>query len=95
MPLHSFGDVRFKWIRELRQSVLESLESGADLNSLNLYQYNLPNYLSPPYLDMMPQLTYHRLQPQDRFLILVSDGLWDEMTTEEAVRMVEGSSLPD
>ncbi|KAL0968312.1 hypothetical protein UPYG_G00265180 [Umbra pygmaea] len=88
MPLRSFGDVRFKWSRELQQSVLESLESGVDLDYLNLYQYTPPNYLTPPYLDVLPQLTYHRLRPQDRFLLLASDGLWDEMSSEEAVRLV-------
>ncbi|XP_012994402.1 pyruvate dehydrogenase [acetyl-transferring]-phosphatase 2, mitochondrial [Esox lucius] len=88
MPLRSFGDVRFKWSRELQQSVLESLESGVDLDTLNLYQYTPPNYLTPPYLDVVPQLTYHRLRPKDRFLLLASDGLWDEMTSEEAVRLV-------
>lgn len=88
MPLRSFGDVRFKWSLELQQSVLESLESGIELDFLNLYQYTPPNYLTPPYLDVAPQLTYHSLRPQDRFLILGSDGLWDEMSSEEAVRLV-------
>ncbi|XP_067090834.1 pyruvate dehydrogenase [acetyl-transferring]-phosphatase 2, mitochondrial [Osmerus mordax] len=88
MPLRAFGDVRFKWSRELQQSVLDSLESGVDLDSLNLYQYTPPNYLTPPYLDVAPELVYHKLRPQDRFLILGSDGLWDEMGNEEAVRLV-------
>ncbi|XP_046889645.1 pyruvate dehydrogenase [acetyl-transferring]-phosphatase 2, mitochondrial [Hypomesus transpacificus] len=88
MPLRAFGDVRFKWSRELQQNVLDSLESGVDLDSLNLYQYTPPNYLTPPYLDVAPELVYHKLRPQDRFLILGSDGLWDEMGNEEAVRLV-------
>ncbi|XP_062318316.1 pyruvate dehydrogenase [acetyl-transferring]-phosphatase 2, mitochondrial [Osmerus eperlanus] len=88
MPLRAFGDVRFKWSHELQQSVLDSLESGVDLDSLNLYQYTPPNYLTPPYLDVAPELVYHKLRPQDRFLILGSDGLWDEMGNEEAVRLV-------
>lgn len=88
MPLRAFGDVRFKWSRELQQSILTSLDSGVDLDSLNLYQYTPPNYLTPPYLDVTPELTYHKLRPQDRFLILGSDGLWDELGSEEAVRLV-------
>ncbi|XP_051512195.1 pyruvate dehydrogenase [acetyl-transferring]-phosphatase 2, mitochondrial [Myxocyprinus asiaticus] len=86
MPLRAFGDVRFKWSRELQQSVLENGDS--DLEALNLYQYAPPNYLTPPYLEVTPEVTYHRLRPQDRFLILASDGLWDEMNNEEAVRLV-------
>ncbi|KAI5098549.1 pyruvate dehydrogenase [acetyl-transferring]-phosphatase 2, mitochondrial [Silurus meridionalis] len=86
MPLRAFGDVRFKWSRELQQSVLE--KGGCDSEALNLYQYAPPNYLTPPYLEATPEVTYHRLRPQDRFLILASDGLWDEMDNEEAVRLV-------
>ncbi|XP_013867799.1 pyruvate dehydrogenase [acetyl-transferring]-phosphatase 2, mitochondrial [Austrofundulus limnaeus] len=88
MPLRGFGDVRFKWSHELQQSILTSMESGGDLDSLNLYQYTLPNYLTPPYLDVAPEITYHKLRPQDRFLILGTDGLWDELDSEEAVRLV-------
>lgn len=88
MPLRAFGDVRFKWSRELQQSILASMESGVDLDSLNLHQYIPPNYLTPPYLDVTPDITYHKLRPQDRFLILGTDGLWDELESEEAVRLV-------
>ncbi|XP_070763759.1 pyruvate dehydrogenase [acetyl-transferring]-phosphatase 2, mitochondrial isoform X1 [Enoplosus armatus] len=88
MPLRAFGDVRFKWSHELQQSILASLESGVDLDSLNLYQYTPPNYLTPPYLDVAPEITHHKLRPQDRFLILGTDGLWDELGSEEAVRLV-------
>ncbi|XP_022069402.1 pyruvate dehydrogenase [acetyl-transferring]-phosphatase 2, mitochondrial [Acanthochromis polyacanthus] len=88
MPLRAFGDVRFKWSHELQQSILSSLESGVDLDSLNLYQYTPPNYLTPPYLDVAPEITHHKLRPQDRFLILGTDGLWDELGSEEAVRLI-------
>lgn len=88
MPLRAFGDVRFKWSLELQQSVISSLESSVDLDSLNLYNYVPPSYRSPPYLDVTPEITAHQLRPQDRFLILGTDGLWDELTNQEAVRLV-------
>uniref|UniRef100_A0A3Q3W9S4 PPM-type phosphatase domain-containing protein n=1 Tax=Mola mola TaxID=94237 RepID=A0A3Q3W9S4_MOLML len=88
MPLRAFGDVQFKWSLELQRSILASLESGADLDSLNVYQYTPPNYLTPPYLDAAPEIIYHKLRPQDRFLILGTDGLWDELGNEEAVQLV-------
>ncbi|CAL1592177.1 unnamed protein product [Knipowitschia caucasica] len=88
MPLRAFGDVRFKWSLELQQSIISSLESTVDLDSLNLYNYVPPNYLSPPYLDVTPEITHHKLRPQDRFLILATDGLWDELSSQEAVRFV-------
>ncbi|KAJ8417774.1 hypothetical protein AAFF_G00226170 [Aldrovandia affinis] len=85
MPLRAFGDVRFKWSLELQQSVLDNCR---DLESLDIYEYTPPNYLTPPYLEATPELTYHRLRPKDRFLILASDGLWDMLRSEEAVRLV-------
>lgn len=88
MPLRAFGDVRFKWNLELQQNIITSLESTVDLDSLNLYNYIPPNYLTPPYLDVMPEITHHKLRPQDRFLILATDGLWDELTSQEAVQLV-------
>ncbi|KAJ3580578.1 hypothetical protein NHX12_034364 [Muraenolepis orangiensis] len=88
MPLRAFGDVSFKWSRELQSSVVQSLEAGVDLDSLDMYPYTPPNYWTPPYLDAAPELFYHKLRPQDRFLILGSDGLWDEMGSERAVRLV-------
>ncbi|XP_059916128.1 pyruvate dehydrogenase [acetyl-transferring]-phosphatase 2, mitochondrial [Gadus macrocephalus] len=88
MPLRAFGDVSFKWSRELQSSVLQTLESGVDLDSLNMYHHTPPNYLTPPYLDAAPEVLYHKLRPQDRFLILGSDGLWDEMGSQQAVQLV-------
>ncbi|KAG7246523.1 hypothetical protein CRUP_023549, partial [Coryphaenoides rupestris] len=88
MPLRAFGDVSFKWSRELQSGVLQGLESGVDLDSLNMYQHTPPNYLTPPYLDAAPELLYHKLRPQDHFLILASDGLWDEMGSQQAVQLV-------
>ncbi|XP_068169725.1 pyruvate dehydrogenase [acetyl-transferring]-phosphatase 2, mitochondrial isoform X2 [Antennarius striatus] len=88
MPLRAFGDVGFKWSLELQETILANYESRVDLDSLDLYQYEPPNYLTPPYLDVTPELTYHKLRPQDRFLILASDGLWDELGNEEAVQLI-------
>lgn len=88
MPLRAFGDVQFKWSLGLQQSILASLKSGVDPDSAILHHYTPPNYKSPPYLDAMPEIIYHELRPQDRFLILGTDGLWDELGNEEAVRIV-------
>lgn len=88
MPLRAFGDVQFKWSLELQQSILASLKSEVDPDSAMLHHHTPPNYTSPPYLDAMPEIIYHKLRPQDRFLILATDGLWDELGNKEAVRIV-------
>lgn len=36
-----------------------------------------PHYETPPYLTCKPDVTYRRLTPRDKFLVIASDGLWD------------------
>ncbi|KAJ4867973.1 PPM-type phosphatase domain protein [Raphanus sativus] len=36
-----------------------------------------------------PMITEHDLQPHDQFLIFSSDGLWEQMSNEEAVDIVQ------
>ncbi|XP_038628763.1 pyruvate dehydrogenase [acetyl-transferring]-phosphatase 2, mitochondrial [Tachyglossus aculeatus] len=87
MPSRAFGDVRFKWSRELQRSILGR---GFDVEALNIYQYDPPNLLTPPYLTAEPEVTYHRLRRQDKFLVLASDGLWDLLANEDVVKLVAG-----
>nr|XP_020769392.1 pyruvate dehydrogenase [acetyl-transferring]-phosphatase 2, mitochondrial-like [Odocoileus virginianus texanus] len=98
MPCRAFGDVQLKWSKELQRSVLER---GFDTEALNIYQFIPPHYYTPPYLTARPEVTYHRLRPQDKFLVLASDGLWDVLGNEDVVRLVvehlaeEGQHKPD
>uniref|UniRef100_A0A8C2PED4 Pyruvate dehydrogenase phosphatase catalytic subunit 2 n=1 Tax=Capra hircus TaxID=9925 RepID=A0A8C2PED4_CAPHI len=98
MPCRAFGDVQLKWSKELQRSVLQR---GFDTEALNIYQFTPPHYYTPPYLTARPEVTYHRLRPQDKFLVLASDGLWDVLGNEDVVRLVvehlaeEGQHKPD
>ncbi|CAJ0932538.1 unnamed protein product [Ranitomeya imitator] len=85
MPFRAFGDVRFKWSEELQQSVLKN---ACNIEPLNIYQYYPANYYTPPYLTAKPEITYHKLRPQDKFLVMASDGLWDMLENQEVVRLV-------
>ncbi|XP_077166065.1 pyruvate dehydrogenase [acetyl-transferring]-phosphatase 2, mitochondrial [Paroedura picta] len=85
MPSRAFGDVQFKWSQELQQSVLGN---GGLAEALNIYEFVPPNYHTPPYLTAEPEVTYHKIRRQDKFLVLASDGLWDMLSNEEAVRLV-------
>uniref|UniRef100_A0A8D2E0Y9 [Pyruvate dehydrogenase [acetyl-transferring]]-phosphatase 2, mitochondrial n=1 Tax=Sciurus vulgaris TaxID=55149 RepID=A0A8D2E0Y9_SCIVU len=87
MPCRAFGDVQLKWSKELQRNVLER---GFDTEALNIYQFTPPHYYTPPYLTAKPEVTYHRLRPQDKFLVLASDGLWDMLGNEDVVRLVVG-----
>jgi len=78
-PLRAFGDFKFKWDRATIEDTL-----GAILGE----HACPPNYRTPPYLTAMPEVTYHRLNPRDKFMVLGSDGLWDMMTPMQVVRLV-------
>ena len=93
IPLRAFGDIRYKWpVSDLKSLV--TLMNAA-------YAYSLIplHYHTPPYLHAEPEVTYHKLSPCDKFLILASDGLWEMMSNEQVVRLVaqhmEGEETED
>ncbi|KAE8657260.1 Protein phosphatase 2C 29 [Hibiscus syriacus] len=50
-----------------------------------------------PYLSCLPSLRHHRLCPRDQFLILSSDGLYQYLSNQEVVSLVESfmEQFPD
>ncbi|XP_012279508.1 pyruvate dehydrogenase [acetyl-transferring]-phosphatase 1, mitochondrial isoform X2 [Orussus abietinus] len=78
-PLRSLGDFRYKWSKNMMKEVVVPF----------LGETAIPqNYYTPPYLTAKPEIKYHRLTPQDKFLIIGSDGLWDLMSPLQAVKLV-------
>lgn len=77
-PLRAFADVRYKWTADVQRIVLEPLGLGTPPPQLN----------TPPYLTANPEVFYHRLTINDRFLVLASDGLWDFLEPETVIRLV-------
>lgn len=51
------------------------------------------NYTGP-YLNYLPDIRVHTLTKDDRFLVLASDGLWDEMNRKESAQILT-SKLQD
>ena len=49
----------------------------------------LPLTFDKPVLSAEPSLYEKELSPTDRFLIFASDGLWDMMSDQEAVDIVQ------
>ena len=82
IPTRAFGDFRFKWSISDLKNVVKILDSPYAQNLIPM------NYYSPPYLYNVPDVAHHRLTTNDRFLILASDGLWDTMSSSDAVRLV-------
>ncbi|KAK0383947.1 hypothetical protein NLU13_8038 [Sarocladium strictum] len=73
----AFGDNRWKWSEE----TLKKAQAQGLISALR------PNYVSPPYITAEPEVTAVKVQTED-FAILASDGLWDVMSSEDAVKCV-------
>ena len=49
---------------------------------------HIPQPFTPPYVLHTPDITHIKLSPEDRFVVLATDGLWDFLTDAEAVEIV-------
>lgn len=48
----------------------------------------IPEPWNPPYTTSQPEITCHPILEEDKFVIIASDGLWDFISSEEAVQIV-------
>lgn len=78
-PLRAMGDFRYKWSKDIMKNVAVKYFGE---NALP------PNYHTPPYLSAKPDIIYHRLTHNDKFLILATDGLWDIISPLQVTRLV-------
>ncbi|CCM00659.1 uncharacterized protein FIBRA_02697 [Fibroporia radiculosa] len=99
-PTRAFGDARYKWPREVQAILNEAFLKGN-----NHPMRSTPSLLkTPPYVTAQPFVVQSELpfrsrpdQPTPsgtkstlRFLVLATDGLWDELSSEEVVALVGG-----
>ncbi|OCH95996.1 protein serine/threonine phosphatase 2C [Obba rivulosa] len=94
-PSRAFGDARYKWPREIQEML-----GKAFLEGNNKPMRPAPSALkTPPYVTACPEVTHRKLtlpssdpKPKSalRFLVLATDGLWDELTSDEVVALVGG-----
>ncbi|KAK3319198.1 putative pyruvate dehydrogenase [Apodospora peruviana] len=79
----AFGDGHWKWPLELQKY----LRSRFVTDTLRAHDPEV--YKTPPYITAEPEVTTTVLPAGKRaFMIIASDGLWDAMTSEQAVDMV-------
>ncbi|KAI0017333.1 protein serine/threonine phosphatase 2C [Xylariomycetidae sp. FL0641] len=83
-PSRTFGDGMWKWPAALK-ATLRARFNGLALPSAARYS----GYKEGPYLTAEPLVTATRI-PDDRpaFLVLATDGLWDTMSSAQAVDLV-------
>ena len=75
----AFGDARWKWPRETQEKARDRF-FGPEIRE---------PLISPPYLTAEPVITTTVIEPdKGDFLIMASDGLWDKMTSKQAVELV-------
>ncbi|KAG0074915.1 hypothetical protein BGZ93_008543 [Podila epicladia] len=78
-PTRAFGDSRYKWTKEIQDQVFALFPA---------YRQPRNGYNSPPYVTAKPVVRHHKIQPNDRFMVMATDGLWDELTSDEVVQLV-------
>ncbi|KAF8915312.1 phosphatase 2C-like domain-containing protein [Mucidula mucida] len=91
-PTRAFGDARYKWPREIHDLLNQAFMVG---NNLQLRPQ--PSALkTPPYVTARPEVTHRKVSfktPGEhgiRFLVMATDGLWDELTSEDVAGLVLG-----
>ncbi|KAJ2966647.1 hypothetical protein NUW58_g10617 [Xylaria curta] len=86
-PSRTFGDGMWKWTATLKKNLRYHF-NGLSLPSSSRYK----NYKDGPYVTAEPLVTTTQIPPPQEgrpsFLILATDGLWDAMSSEQAVDLV-------
>ncbi|KAI1821797.1 protein serine/threonine phosphatase 2C [Xylaria intraflava] len=86
-PSRTFGDGMWKWSKSLK-TTLRYNYNGLSLPSQTHYK----NYKNGPYVTAEPLVTTTEIPSSQEgrpcFLILATDGLWDTMSSEQAVGLV-------
>uniref|UniRef100_A0A0V0IFS1 protein-serine/threonine phosphatase n=1 Tax=Solanum chacoense TaxID=4108 RepID=A0A0V0IFS1_SOLCH len=84
---------RVKGLIQISRSIGDLYLKNAEYNKEPLYaKFRLREPFTRPILSADPAVSVHELQPHDQFLILASDGLWEHLSNQEAVDIVQNSS---
>ncbi|KAI7907066.1 phosphatase 2C-like domain-containing protein [Cokeromyces recurvatus] len=85
----SFGDIMYKVPVEYQMKVFPYIPYDIYKTFARYHHRIVANYRTPPYLQSKPLVSQHRLEKKDRFIILGTDGLWDELSWTD-VRSSDG-----
>ncbi|KAM7257999.1 hypothetical protein ACFE04_013740 [Oxalis oulophora] len=83
---------RVKGLIQISRSIGDVYLKKAEFNREPLYsRFRLREPFKKPILSADPAISVHELQPHDQFLIFASDGLWEHLTNQDAVDIVQNN----
>ncbi|CAD6201884.1 unnamed protein product [Miscanthus lutarioriparius] len=83
---------RVKGLIQISRSIGDVYLKKPEYNREPLHsKFRLRETFQKPILSSEPQITEHRIQPNDQFVIFASDGLWEHLSNQEAVDLVQSS----
>lgn len=75
---------------QISRSIGDVYLKKAEFNRAPLYaKFRLRDPIRRPILSADPSVSMHEIQPDDRFVIFASDGLWEHLSNQEAVDIVQ------
>ncbi|KAL6545916.1 hypothetical protein OROGR_009790 [Orobanche gracilis] len=81
---------RVKGLIQISRSIGDVYLKKAEYNREPLYQkFRLREPFRRPILSAEPSILVHQLLPHDQFIIFASDGLWEHLTNQRAVDLVQ------
>lgn len=81
---------RVKGLIQISRSIGDVYLKKAEFNREPLYaKFRLKEPFQKPILSSEPSILVHNLLPQDQFVIFASDGLWEHLSNQEAVDLVQ------
>ncbi|WOK92867.1 putative protein phosphatase 2C 60 isoform X2 [Canna indica] len=84
---------RVRGLIQVSRSIGDVYLKRAEFNREPLHvKFRLREPFKKPILSSEPSINVQPLQPQDQFLIFASDGLWEHLSNQEAVDIVQKSS---
>ncbi|KAL2940311.1 putative protein phosphatase 2C 60, partial [Bienertia sinuspersici] len=83
---------RVKGLIQISRSIGDVYLKKAEYNREPLYaKFRLREPFKKPILSSDPTISVHEIQPHDQFVIFASDGIWEHLSNQEAVDMVQNN----
>ncbi|XP_054786319.1 probable protein phosphatase 2C 60 isoform X2 [Prosopis cineraria] len=83
---------RVKGLIQVSRSIGDVYLKKAEFNREPLYaKFRLREPFKRPILSSEPSISVYQLQPHDQFIIFASDGLWEHLSNQDAVDIVQNN----